>query len=196
MQNKLDVFYSTLRHSLFVLVILLFLPLWAQQKFDVSDAPGELSKFHAESPGLKNCEKCHNEDLEVLPSKCLSCHGEIGSRISQDRGFHCDKGEDCAVCHVEHQGADAQLVPLDPEDFDHEETGAVLLGAHQTIKDCRQCHRKDNTIPRQKFWSYLFKGSGCQVCHSSPHPGNQHKCLACHSQTNWQVDIWNPGDIN
>jgi hypothetical protein len=164
-----------------------------QEAFDVSDAPGDLSSIHQDSPGLKSCSKCHNEDLEVPPAKCLSCHPEISQRISQNRGYHRDKGEDCIICHTEHQGPEEPIVFLDPEDFDHEETGAVLKGAHQEIKACRRCHKKDNTLPRKKTRSYLFIASGCLACHTSPHPGRQEKCLACHNQKNWEKDIWVPG---
>lgn len=175
---------------LILAVFLMSLPLLPQDAYDVSDAPGELSAAHSDSPGIKSCGKCHNEDFEVPPAKCLSCHHEISIRISDDRGYHRDKGEDCIVCHSEHQGADEPIVYLDPEDFDHEETGAVLKGKHLEVKDCRQCHRKDNTLPRKKTRSYLYKGSGCLVCHTSPHPGHQEKCQTCHSQKNWEVDIW------
>lgn len=178
----------------FLAAFLMFLPLLPQEAYDVSDAPGDLSSVHQDSPGLKNCSKCHNEDLEVPPARCLFCHQEISQRISQNRGYHRDKGEDCIVCHSEHQGAGEPIVILDPEDFDHEETGALLKGAHHEVKDCRRCHRKDNTLPRKKTQSYLFKTSGCLICHTSPHPGQQEKCLDCHNQKNWEVDIWVPGE--
>ncbi len=174
---------------------LMSLQLWAQETFDISDAPGELSAVHQDSPALKNCSKCHNEDLEAEPSRCLACHREIAVRIAEVRGYHRDKSEDCAVCHAEHQGVDVPLVPLEPEDFDHEETGAALRGIHLEIKDCLRCHRKDNTLPRKKTHSYLFRESGCTACHASPHPGRQEKCLICHSQKNWNVDIWLPGEL-
>lgn len=169
--------------------------IWAQEQYDVSDSPGELSIAHTDSPGIKNCSKCHNEDLEVPPIKCLSCHQEISKRISENRGYHRDKGDDCIVCHTEHQGAEEPIVFLDPEDFDHEETGAVLKGIHQEVKNCLRCHRKDNTFQRKKTRSYLFKDSGCTACHTSPHPGRQEKCLTCHNQINWEVDIWLSGGI-
>ena len=162
----------------------------AQEEYDISDAPGDLSAAHQESPGLKSCSKCHNEDFEVPPAMCLSCHQEISTRISDNRGYHRDKGDDCIVCHSEHQGPDEPIVYLDPEDFDHEETGAILEGAHQQVDDCNLCHRKDNTIPRKKSRSYIFRESGCSVCHTSPHPSRQKKCLACHNQKSWEVDIW------
>lgn len=169
--------------------------LGAQEIFDISNAPGDLSAVHQDSPGLKNCSKCHNEELEVPPDKCLSCHQEMATRIADNRGYHRDKGEDCIVCHTEHQGPDEPIVPLDPEDFDHTETGTVLGGAHKNIDDCFICHRKDNTLPRKKTRSYLFKDSGCTICHTSPHSGYQENCLSCHSQKNWEVDIWVSGGI-
>jgi hypothetical protein len=79
---------------------------------------------------------------------------------------------------------------MDPEDFDHSETGTELKGAHAGIKDCRACHRPDNTFPRTKSQSYLLLRSGCTACHQPPHPGRQEQCLACHTQKDWRVDIW------
>jgi len=196
MKVKFDYSYSYEPRLIFfrmcwiVLICFFSLVLMAQQEFDVNDSPGDLSAAHQDSPGIKSCGKCHNEDFEVPPARCLSCHQEIAIRISDNRGYHRDKGDDCIVCHSEHQGVDVPLVPLDPEDFDHEETGAVLKGIHLEIKDCQRCHRKDNTLPRKKTRSYILKDSRCLACHTSPHPGRQEKCLACHNQKNWQVDIW------
>jgi hypothetical protein len=186
-------FFSSL--VLILAACLMSLNLWAQETFDISDAPGDLSAAHQDSPGIKSCSKCHNENLEAEPSRCLACHKEIAERISEARGYHRDKSEECAVCHAEHQGVDVSIVPLDPEDFDHEETGAVLKEIHQEVKDCHRCHRENNTLTRRKTRSYLFNGSGCKVCHTSPHPGHQEKCQACHSQKSWDVDIWLSGEI-
>ncbi len=164
------------------------------QEYTADDAPGPLSPVHVDSPGLLACMKCHNEDFEVVPAKCLSCHREIAERVAAGRGFHRDKGEDCAACHVDHQGEDAPLIDWDPSEFDHEETGAELVGRHAEIRDCRACHRPDNTIPRDKTRSYLFAQSGCLACHASPHPGRQEHCLACHTAGSWRVDIRQKGE--
>lgn len=162
----------------------------AQAKYTPDDAPGELSVAHNESPGITNCMACHTEELVPDPNRCLKCHTEIAQRISSSRGYHRDKAEDCAVCHAEHQGKDSRLIELDTGDFDHEETGYSLVGAHQKIDDCRLCHRKDNTIPRKTMQSYLLRDPGCLSCHQSPHPGHQEVCQSCHTQKNWRVDIW------
>jgi hypothetical protein len=164
--------------------------LWSQQAYTVDDAPGPLSTAHKDSPGLKNCSQCHNDDLEVVSQKCLTCHQEIASRITATRGFHRDKIEDCAVCHTEHGIDDTKLVDWDVEEFDHEETAYPLLGKHKSVVECRTCHKKENSFPRKTTFSYLMKNSGCLSCHQPQHPGQQDDCQACHGQNNWRVEIW------
>lgn len=166
-----------------------------QQKLDNQDAPGPLSAVHFDSPGLQNCQKCHSPNMETDDRKCLACHTEIASRISSKRGYHRDKSEGCALCHPEHQGKEAKLIVMDILDFDHDETGYTLKDAHQKVKDCSACHRKNNSIPRVKTKSFLLKDSRCLSCHQSPHPGRQDQCQTCHSQKNWRVDIWSSRDI-
>lgn len=155
----------------------------AQQKM-----PGALSAAHVPKPGEEDCSACHVAPGKVAPSKCLACHTEIASRITAEMGYHRDKGDDCAVCHAEHQGRQASIVPLEKASFDHTETGAKLQGAHLKAKDCDKCHTPANTLPRAKGRSYLFRGSGCLSCHTPPHPGDQGKCLDCHGQESWIVE--------
>ena len=169
--------------------------LGSPQEYTADDAPGPMSPSHTDSPGLLKCLKCHNDDFEVEASRCLACHTEIAQRIASEHGYHRDKPEDCAVCHTEHEGEDTILIVLDPEDFDHDETGAVLEGPHAEVKDCRACHRKDNTIPRKASQSYLFVQTGCRACHASPHPGRQDVCLKCHTQNSWRVYIRRRGGL-
>jgi hypothetical protein len=174
-----------------LLVFCITLPfIFSQQEYSAEDAPGELSLAHSVNPGIKSCMKCHNEDFEVPVQGCLACHPEIAQRISAKKGYHQDKGEECAVCHSEHQGKDFKLFELDTEDFDHTETGYKLEGAHSHVSECRSCHSKENTHPRKTALSYLMKKSGCPSCHKPPHPGRQEICLSCHTQDNWIVDIW------
>jgi len=151
------------------------------------EMPGPLSASHAAKPGESDCAACHTAPGKVSPAKCLGCHAEIASRIAAKTGFHRDKAEDCAVCHAEHQGRKADIVPLDPADFDHAETGADLQGAHLKPKTCNACHTTANSFPRSVGRSYLPKVPGCRGCHVPPHPGRQEDCLACHSQDSWAV---------
>lgn len=149
--------------------------------------PGPLSASHASKPGEGDCSACHVAPGKTGPAKCLACHAEIASRIAAHHGFHRDKAEDCGVCHAEHQGRQADLLNLDPSDFDHAETGANLQGAHLKIKSCETCHAPASVLPRQYGRSYLLKVAGCKGCHPSPHPGRQDRCLSCHDQDSWSV---------
>jgi len=161
------------------------------QETEVSDAPGPLSASHAAKPGIKDCATCHTPDRDVLPGKCLACHQEIAIRIKEGRGFHKDKAEGCGACHVEHRGPDAGLLPLDPKDFDHSETGTVLAGAHARVAGCDRCHYSGASgaaFPRATGRSYLLRDTSCSACHVSPHPGDQDECLACHGLESWRVD--------
>jgi hypothetical protein len=152
------------------------------------EIPGPLSAAHAVKPGDTGCAACHVAPGEVSPAKCLACHTEIATRVTAQTGFHRDKAEDCAVCHAEHQGRQANIVPLDPADFDHSETGVVLQGAHLRPHTCDACHTAANTITRSQGRSYLLKVPGCRGCHIPPHPGRQEYCADCHSQDSWIVD--------
>ena len=153
------------------------------------EMPGPLSASHASKPGT-DCSACHVAPAEVGPAKCLACHTEIASRIAVDAGFHRDKAQDCGTCHAEHQGREHNLLPLDPSDFDHSETGADLRGAHRKIEiknNCDACHAQATSLPRHSGRSYLLKVPGCRGCHTPPHPGRQDDCLACHDQNSWSV---------
>jgi hypothetical protein len=178
-----------------VLALFFSLCLWLfLSQGNAQDAPGPLSASHNESPGLQNCQKCHTPELDISEKKCLECHPEIALRISSGRGFHRDKKQDCGLCHSEHKGKESKLIDLDAWDFDHNETGYILQEAHKIIKDCFTCHKRNNSFPRKKSRSFLLKDSRCLSCHQSPHPGRQEICQSCHSQKDWQVDIWNQRD--
>jgi hypothetical protein len=152
------------------------------------EMPGPLSAAHVPKPGETDCSACHVAPGKVSPAKCLACHTEIASRITAQKGYHRDKSDDCAVCHAEHQGRQANIVPLEPASFDHAETGADLRGAHLKTKDCKTCHTPSSSFYRSKGRSYLLKEPGCRACHASPHPGRQDTCLDCHTQDGWTVD--------
>ena len=139
-------------------------------------APGPLSKAHAALEGA--CQSCHGADRKVASDLCLSCHQPIADRIRLKKGVHRAVAGDCAGCHVEHGGVDADLRPLDPADFDHAETGFALKGRHAAVaKNCASCHTTR---------SYLTNSPACATCHTDPHAARRGtSCETCHTPEGW-----------
>ena len=106
--------------------------------------PGELSAAHARFEGIKNCTLCHTLGKNVANDNCLSCHTELGARISSQVGFHARlQQKRCIECHKEHHGRMFSLVRFDTKSFNHSSVGYVLEGKHRLI-ECARCHRKEN----------------------------------------------------
>ncbi len=103
----------------------------------------------------------------------------VAARIAAKKGVHREVTGDCQVCHVEHQGVDADLRPLDSKDFDHRaETGFPLEGKHTALAGkCPACHNSR---------SYLNNLKNCDSCHADPHKGGMtQSCDSCHSPEGW-----------
>jgi hypothetical protein len=138
-------------------------------------SPGPLARAHASLEGLDKCQKCHEPGRKVTPDLCLSCHKPVADRIRLKKGVHREATGDCAACHVEHGGADAELRPIERQSFDHAvETGFPLDGRHAGVaQDCAKCH---------KTRSFLSLTPTCSSCHADIHkPSLGSDCRACHS---------------
>ena len=140
-------------------------------------SPGPLSKAHASLDGIANCQKCHEPGHQVTAARCLACHKPIAARISAKRGVHRDVTTECAGCHAEHAGRDAELRPFDTRAFDHAKTGFTLDGRHGALaRDCAKCH---------KTRSFLTLQPACASCHQDVHKGALGaNCQSCHSTSN------------
>lgn len=80
---------------------------------------------------------------------------------------------DCQACHTPVSWKKMK----DPLDFDHEETGFVLLGAHKFV-DCRSCHES---------LKFAEVRTACADCHTDIHRGQFGvDCQSCHSPNNWE----------
>jgi hypothetical protein len=137
-------------------------------------APGPLSRAHASLEGVATCVKCHDAGRQESAAKCLSCHKPIAERIGRKTGVH-RAVSDCARCHAEHRGPDADLRPIDVRRFDHAaETGFPLEGRHAAIAArCAECHPKR---------SFLDARPACGSCHKDTHKDNLGPdCARCHS---------------
>ena len=144
--------------------------------------PGPLSRAHASlvkpSPAgaaASGCAQCHNPSGSVEASRCLGCHQPVAQRMAAKKGVHREVTGDCQACHVEHQGADVDLKPLDPASFDHAaETGFPLTGGHKgLIETCAACHSGR---------SFLEATPQCSSCHQDGHRGALGlDCSSCHT---------------
>jgi hypothetical protein len=140
--------------------------------------PGEVIEGHAEFEA--ECETCHAAfERSRQRALCLDCHEDVASDIESEQGFH---GRDrqasrraCFGCHTDHEGRDADIVPLDRSAFNHDVTDFPLIGKHaesqcdschepdikfrETPQDCYSCHIDDNVHEESM-------GTDCGDCHT------------------------------
>lgn len=145
--------------------------------------PGKVIEGHAKYEN--QCEKCHSPFEKASQNQlCLDCHKEINTDVTNKRGFHGRipdvKNKPCKVCHTEHKGRNANIVPFDKGTFDHKQTDFELRGAHTQV-ECGQCH-----LPKKKYREAAGK---CYDCHKEdePHQGKLGKeCDVCHQEKGWK----------
>ncbi|MCA9736992.1 MAG: cytochrome c3 family protein [Gemmatimonadetes bacterium] len=166
-------------------------------------SPGKLTEAHASLEGIRNCTQCHElRQKGVAAGLCLQCHTPLAGRIERDQGFHARvDADDCASCHKEHAGREADIVRFDRDAFAHErDVGYALAGAHGTL-ECAQCHNRDAVadpaVRRFKAArgagldrTFLGLETGCVSCHreDDPHDGQfgGRACTDCHGQDTWE----------
>ncbi len=144
--------------------------------------PGKVIQGHARFES--ECSKCHLRFRKGTQSRlCLDCHEAIAADVESGQGFHGGLPDiatrACKDCHSEHLGRDADIVQLDPIDFDHARTDFGLEGAHRQAP-CAACHEKG------KPWAKA--PTACNDCHGNrdPHRGNLGKtCDNCHTAERW-----------
>lgn len=162
-------------------------------------SPGPLSRGHASLEGARGCLQCHDPKRGVSETKCLGCHGLLAARIAKGRGLHAwPEYRDCKICHVEHQGAETDLVwwgKAGRGAFDHAQTGYPLKGRHRAIQ-CEACHRSRQRVPAAELSrggaaaasTYLGLGTACTDCHDDVHRGQfaGRECTSCHGLETWK----------
>ncbi len=168
------------RSILFTAILVLSLKVSAQI------SPGELAKVHAHLEGMANCTQCHTLGAKVSNAKCLDCHKEIKARLDESKGYHASskvKGKDCTICHSDHYGRNYDIVHLQKDKFDHNDTGYKLEGKHAQ-KTCADCHKKDNIKDvqiKKKQETYLGLNDQCLTCHEDFHQKTLSvNCMNCH----------------
>ena len=175
---------------------------WAAPATGQVVSPGRLAAPHAELEGLRRCTECHELGRAgIAPGRCLACHEPLARRIADGSGFHGRLEErNCAACHVEHLGRDADLVRLDTTSFRHDAaTGHELRGAHAALA-CEACHRPSliraadvrSRAGNGEFLgrTYLGLATACVACHGadSPHGARYEarSCDGCHDEDRWE----------
>jgi len=150
-------------------------------------SPGDLHADHARYEGLANCTKCHTVGKGVSDAKCLDCHKEILTLRNSNRGLHSQpnvRQKTCVSCHSDHHGRNFQMVRFDQKNFQHEQAGYRLEGAHRKL-DCKECHkagliRNKTLAARRNTW--LGLETSCLSCHQDTHQGTlKGNCLDCHT---------------
>jgi hypothetical protein len=152
----------------------------AAQNIESVLRPGPLVQGHAKWE--EDCSKCHVRFEKTAQDRlCIDCHKEVGADVRDRRGFHGrQKPQQCRSCHTDHRGRTAQIVPLDKQKFDHDETDYLLRGKHKPVA-CEKCHE-----PKKKFWE---APSDCNTCHKEDdvHKGSLgSQCADCHTENDWK----------
>ena len=154
----------------------------AESWFEMLVMPGELAEAHAKLQS--NCQNCHSSfDQGTQPGLCLNCHKDVAADVTAKTGFHGRSPEAvalaCSTCHNDHQGRAFNMVPLDPETFDHSKTDFALVGAHAAAP-CESCH-----LPGKKLSQ---APSACIDCHKADDAHNGTlgtDCASCHGSIRW-----------
>ncbi len=162
-------------------------------------SPGDLTRSHAHLEGMSNCTKCHGGGSQVSAEKCLACHKEVATRISEGKGLHGripEADRACENCHHDHQGKEASLIDWGGggrKGFEHRRTGWPLTGAHVKV-GCEQCHEKRfitapdaRKLLEAKVATWLGLPSTCRSCHFDEHRGQMKgDCSTCHDTRGWK----------
>jgi hypothetical protein len=144
--------------------------------------PGPVISDHAEYEA--ECALCHERfSRGSQRSLCLTCHEEIAADIDAVSGFHGLSPEigdgECATCHTDHEGRDADVLGLVEETFDHDLTNFPLRDSHLE-PECSDCHAAETAFHAAE--------TGCVSCHleDDQHMGNLGDvCADCHLETEW-----------
>jgi Zn finger protein HypA/HybF involved in hydrogenase expression len=144
--------------------------------------PGKVIQGHAKYE--EQCNKCHERfDKSKQTRLCLDCHKKVASDVNKKQGYHGRirniETTECKYCHTDHKGRGFDIVQLDVETFNHDNTDFRLDGAHDTVR-CEACHKKD--------LKYREADTKCIGCHKDDdiHKGRLGKsCEQCHGGEVW-----------
>ena len=155
----------------------------AAQSVESLIMPGEVVHGHAELES--ECSSCHKafsrSEQKML---CLDCHEDVAEDVNGNKGFHGKSGEastdECASCHTDHEGRNADIVGLNEDTFDHAFADFELVGKHLEAL-CADCHQ-----PSEK---HRDATGNCTDCHQDDDVHEDSlgaACGDCHTATDWK----------
>jgi len=135
----------------------------------------------------KNCKNCHVRGRETTQKTlCLTCHKKVKHDLDKKIGFHSKNSEarqtDCRQCHTDHKGRKANIVLLDKEQFNHDETDYQLIAKHLSVK-CSACHKRTKKLREAP--------KKCISCHKKQDVHREklgNKCEQCHNSKSWRSE--------
>jgi hypothetical protein len=144
--------------------------------------PGNVIEGHADIES--DCENCHVAfSREKQRPLCEACHKDVASDVRNRTGYHGRDNdayiEECASCHTEHAGPDADIVGLDARLFNHQLTDFDLIGTHREAS-CEDCH--ENGAKHREAPSLCFD---CHANDDDHHGAFDEACGSCHVETGW-----------
>lgn len=147
---------------------------------------GETRGEYSSHADLENdCGHCHVPVHCIVEDTCTECHYEIAEQRQNLLGLHGRlPAGNCAVCHTEHKGRDADIALFAFQNVDHNALAGFSLALHETDHrgnplDCNTCHFKD---------VYMEESLDCVTCHRDENPAYMAlhmseyggRCLDCH----------------
>jgi len=170
-----------------IIFIGLFLGSQSAFSFDFESLflPGDVIKGHVKIES--DCKQCHVRSRDLTQKTlCLTCHKKIRDEQKIKQGFHSKHKQafssDCQSCHTEHKGRDKDIINLDRDQFNHNETDFKLTGKHQQTA-CNDCHKSDK--------KYREAPKLCISCHEKQDVHKKklgRKCQQCHTTKSWRSD--------
>ncbi len=159
-------------------------------------SPGPLSAQNSRGEPLQEvlshaafgdaCAQCHAPFQGIDAARCERCHEQVAVERAAGGSLHgrFPNAHRCADCHLEHQGADYNLLSGALENFDHTITRFSLARHGQDYAqmplDCADCH--------SSIHNYSPEPTACAACHRqadamfmAAHEENYGAdCLVCH----------------
>jgi hypothetical protein len=146
--------------------------------------PGPVAGVHADVEAT--CAGCHAPFARGEQNTlCLECHEDVARDLAASAGFHGKQPTvarlECAACHTEHEGRDADILGLDEDSFDHSLSNFPLLGKHREAM-CVDCHVEEHA-------TYHDAETQCNACHRDDDGHRGHlgpACADCQAETAWR----------